>query len=832
MKILRLSFFNLRKNKREAAAILFLTLISSFLLGTFFSSVANIPKVFDKCFEETGCADSALRINADKYRDDFYGILADDFGIGDIRRGSMLYATGVQITRDDKTYTMNLNFVTESTERKFESFVKCSSLSESEIEKLEHPIWLTEYFMLNDGYEPGDTFTIIAGGRDYPFEIAGFYKCGLFADAGYGRKCVLSDRDYLLLSAVYGEEEVLVFNGGERFDYSEYTEKCREATSENMSQICRYWSKKDQMDNETGFIMILIYLSVFFSSVNIAAVIFLIGHKITKDIEDQMQQIGVLEALGYTSKEISLSYACEYVLSGGAGSLTGAAAAVFFTPVMNGICTYFISRRYDCPPSLLRIIAAALTVAALTAAFAVMRSSKIRKIPPVSAFRKGIKSHHFGKNLFPLERLKKSINLRLALKGIFTDLSSNIGMGSCMILAGTAILFCASTYSFFADSSAIFAIVGAEVSDESVTLMNGVDARAFREDLLTMPEVRKVNLTAAFSGDITVKDSEEPGGAFVYDDYNETEFIHTKYGRFAKYDNEIMITLRRSVTEHRSVGDRIVIECDGGEKSYIITGIVPSTVNNRMDLYFTTQGFIRAFPNVRPNSADIYLNKGCGRKDFEKKLTALYGVNAKDTAYSAGSGGTLEERIKAAADEKMAVLISQYGVTDVDYAVKIGDSVIKGNSSSFVIKEMSSPSVELSSSLEQISSVTKAFCLGAVIFVSIVVAVILSIISAGAVKRQRRDLGIMKSMGYTSKDLMIQIALRILPAAVISAAAALLLTTYVNKCFWFAVFGVMIQDDLPVMISTAAAMVIFCLLVSYISAGRIKKISVTELMTE
>ena len=172
MKILRLSFFNLRKNKREAAAILFLTLISSFLLCTFFSSVANIPKVFDKCFEETGCADSALRISADKYRDDFYGILADDFGIGDIRRGSMLYATGVQITRDDKTYTMNLNFVTESTERKFESFVKCSSLSESEIEKLEHPIWLTEYFMLNDGYEPGDTFTIIAGGRDYPFEIA------------------------------------------------------------------------------------------------------------------------------------------------------------------------------------------------------------------------------------------------------------------------------------------------------------------------------------------------------------------------------------------------------------------------------------------------------------------------------------------------------------------------------------------------------------------------------------------------------------------------------------------------------------------------------------
>ena len=39
----------------------------------------------------------------------------------------------------------------------------------------------------------------------------------------------------------------------------------------------------------------------------------------------------------------------------------------------------------------------------------------------------------------------------------------------------------------------------------------------------------------------------------------------------------------------------------------------------------------------------------------------------------------------------MATLISRYGVTDVDYAIKIGDTVIKGNSSKFVIRELSSP---------------------------------------------------------------------------------------------------------------------------------------------
>jgi hypothetical protein len=38
---------------------------------------------------------------------------------------------------------------------------------------------------------------------------------------------------------------------------------------------------------------------------------FMIRHKISNDIEDQMQQIGVLEALGYRAREISLAYLYE-----------------------------------------------------------------------------------------------------------------------------------------------------------------------------------------------------------------------------------------------------------------------------------------------------------------------------------------------------------------------------------------------------------------------------------------------------------------------------------------------------------------------------------------
>lgn len=832
MKIFRLSLFNLKKNKREAAAILFLTLVSAFLLGTFLSSVTNIPKVFGKCFAETGCRDYMIMVEADKYRDVYSDILTEDYSISEVQRGKALWALEAQYDKNGENRSTNMTFVTESTEYAFEDFVKDEMLSDDEIAKLIHPIYLPEYFKIADGFKAGDTFTLTAGGMDYPFEIAGFYKCGLLAESGIGRKCVISDYDYMLLTSVYPEYELMIFDQSDSFDYSEYTDKCSQKSSENFAKACQYRNVEDAKINEISMTETYLYISVFFSAVTFAAVFFLIAHKIKKDIEDQMQQIGVLEALGYTSNEISLSYVCEYVLSGGIGAVLGGVCAVLFNPVMNSICTSMIYRHYDVSPNYLRIIVAVLIVAVLVTAFAAFKAGRIRKIPPVTAFRKGIQTHHFGRNVFPLEGLKKSVNLRLALKGIFTDLGGSIGAAICIALAGTAFMFAVFTYDFFSKDDAMLKIVGMEIPEESVTLMNGVDAEGFREQLLEMPEVRKVNLSFGYSSWIYVKGSDDAGTALGYEDYSETENIFVKEGRLPEYENEVAISLGRADRENRHVGDSLIMLGDGGEKSFIITGIVPEMSNGEWNLYFTTDGFIRMNPNARPDMAEIYLKEGTDRKAFEKKLTALYGANAKDTAFGSSADGTLEERIRAVADEKMAVLISRYGITDVDYAIKIGDTVIKGNSSKFVIKEMSPMAEMFADEMGTVGEVAKTFCGAAMIFVGVIVAVILSIISAGTVKRQRKELGIMKSMGYTSKDLMMQIAMRILPTAVLSSVIAVFCAIFVQRAFWLAMFGIQIAESLPLMIISAAVLVVFCLMVSYISARRIKKISVTELVTE
>jgi len=113
-----------------------------------------------------------------------------------------------------------------------------------------------------------------------------------------------------------------------------------------------------------------------------------------------------------------------------------------------------------------------------------------------------------------------------------------------------------------------------------------------------------------------------------------------------------------------------------------------------------------------------------------------------------------------------------------------------------------------------------------------VVAVILGIITSSNVKRQKKELGIMKSLGYTSKDLMTQTALRTLPVAVISVIIAAVISVIINKYFWILVFASTVKQNYAITIGLSIAIVVFTYIFTYIGAGNIRKVSVTELMTE
>jgi ABC-type antimicrobial peptide transport system permease subunit len=838
MKILRLSIFNLKKNKKEAFVIAFLTMITTLALCIFIANNSKSDKIFEESFKASGSVENLVIIEKEHYRSAYRSILEENYNPRNFSEISLVFGAATDVIEPDgNTISYNLLFLTEKAERKVESFNQKEKLSDEEISGLSHPIWLPVYFRIVKGYKLNDTFTIIRGSKEYPFTVAGFYETGIGSSDGYGYKCVVSEEDYELFTQIFrgnmmAEYTGFAFDTDGEFPYNEFIEKCENTTSEYLKSANIYHRKNLEKANETQFITIFLLLIVFISFVTLIASFVLIRNKINNDIEDQMQQIGVLEALGYRSKEISLSYLLEYVISGGIGAVLGVITAILLTPVQNNLIRSMLGREFEGYAEIGGMILGALAVILAVTLFALLKARTVKKYPPVIAFRKGIKTHSFKKNVMPLENCKGSINFRLSMKSMFQEMRGNIGIAICIIATGTAILFSLMSFAFFKDGTkGLESMMGIDVDQLAVSLVNGADAEKMREEIMADSRVDYAMITYDL-GRVNIPGSDEAGSTIIYDDFKNTRIMVPFAGRFPEHDNEIMISVKRADEEKRSIGDSMVLECNGVKKSYIITGTISSLYNGGSGVYLTSAGYRRVNINARPGMLYVFLKDGVNEDEFSASLLEKYGGSVKDMAKGGSSGGTLYDNLSAEAKEKIAVLMSQYGVSSVDYAIRIGDELLTGNSRQFAIKEVRSWKGMIKSQMEPIADATKTGTLAAVILVAVIVAVILAIIAASNVKRQRKSLGIMKSMGYSSKDLMTQIALKIMPVMIVSMIIASVVAIYVNKAFWYVMFSSIAQTDMLLIIAADIAMVIFAFIVTYIGAGKIKKISVTELMTE
>ena len=216
MKILRLSIFNIKKRKKEAFVITLLLAISMALMGVGIINIEKADRIFSEAFESTGSYHIMYQMPKEDYKNEFEDVLEDDDRITRHYVFEILqYAisTAISYRKDDGT-TSNFYsaFVTESVEKKIENFDKKSPLSDQEIADMEHPIWLPYYVKYDMGFKEGDDFTLVIGGKDYPFQIAGFYESGLMSCANTSIKCVLTDDDYDMMSKIVPTQKQIAYD--------------------------------------------------------------------------------------------------------------------------------------------------------------------------------------------------------------------------------------------------------------------------------------------------------------------------------------------------------------------------------------------------------------------------------------------------------------------------------------------------------------------------------------------------------------------------------------------------------------------------------------------
>ncbi len=831
-RIFRLSISNIRRHKTESALLALLVMLCMLLLGGSITAEQTARCIFPAMMARTGAWNHEITYPAKNDDPQFAEYLAADDRVTDFAHYDNLYSGSMHmLDKTGKEHYVMVCFMTEQNEEQYEIYRPVSAWSDAQIAATAHPIRIPFNQKDSLGLKEGDPLTLTLGAKTFTFTVVGFYETSFFGYAQY----LISDADYAVLRPLCTEATNYGFNteagaGSDEIQAicSDFSQKCRETPGAQFEfcGLTDYQNKKDNFN--TDIIFILRFLEVM-AGVIVLSVAVMIGHRIITDIKEQIVSIGVLEALGYRSGEIAYAYAAEYFLIALAGCTAGTGGALLLYRVLVHIAENL--RGYTAGSSIrwqtLLICFAGILILMTLLAFIKARS--VRKYPPVTAFRKGIGTHHFGRSHFPLRRTKGNVHLRLALKGFADHAKQNLSLTFVISITTLAVVLSFILYNFLGrDTNVINSIAGHEMSDLQLEIMPAVDTDSFAAELEAMPEIRKV-LPRTESGDVEIIGCNYSAMADVFIDYTNTENIRPCDGRFPAHDNEVMLTKTVSAAVKLKTGDSITLEHGGVRRDYIVTGIVTAFVNAE-SVYFTADGYRRLCPDLAFNLFEVYVSEGTDPAALRSLLDQKYGRSAASLGTETDGAGTCEARIRQRAEQVMASLMEQEGITHMDYAIQIGDQIISGDSSAIMIKDYMSWPEMMASLLASLVRATGILTRLFMVISAIVVMVILSILMESEIRRQRRDLGIMKSMGYTSRELMLQLAFRIMPAAVLAVVIGTVLGVTSTKLL--VNFIGVVPINIPAVIAVDILILLFCFGCAYFGARRIKKISVYELMTE
>lgn len=843
-KILRLSFANMKKHKKQTILLTLLIVLCMAITSAAIVGSIDMTSIFPRVADEYAVHKNALYIKEDYYSDSFIQLLREDERVTDIDHVRVLSTTTTKyLDNEGEEQSLYMSFVTKELEEKIERSPIETTLTDEEIAALEHPIYLpyAGQESLASKLSEGDTFNIIYGTKLFSFTVAGFYESIFMPETNRGFQMIVSDSDYALLMTVIDKYEMVLFDCDPLDDcediYLKFYDRVEEQTGKDIGFNIQNFVYKQLGQTSAVFLDIVIGIMLFMVVVIFIAAVIMIRFRVAGDIQDQIQSIGVLEALGYTSKEIALSYTVEYLMTALAGVIIGAGGAFALLPVLHRVAETLSGHHGSLHISPFPMLLTALTILIFVGVIAHTRALAVKKYPPVKAFRKGIAVHHFGKNHFPLRNTKNSVHLRLALKGFFDNRKQNISLTICIAVSAlAAVVGILSADLLGSDLKVAARLAGTEMPDLTVTVMHSANTEELVERISMMQGVKRVQ-TGSFSLDmfewltLYAFDRESYLIPVSYPDFSQCENIQATAGRLPEHDNEIAVTKLFATQHSLKVGDNLTLECNRVKKNYIICGTVAGISNNGANLYITEQALKRIMPTYRPSAVEIYLEDKTDQAEFQTLLMQNYGRSVADTRKTESIGDTAEERLSAEADRLIAEYLANHGADHIEYSIQIGDKTISGSSESFAIKNVQNIEHVLQTQLGGIFSTISLTCWSLMGIAAVVSAIIIIVLMEQAVRRQRKELGIMLGLGYTTKELMVQLAMRIMPAVIV----AIILGTVGAAAVLHAAMDVMFGTtsvNIPMMIVTIIIMILFCFGCAYVGAGRIKKISVTELMTE
>lgn len=438
-----------------------------------------------------------------------------------------------------------------------------------------------------------------------------------------------------------------------------------------------------------------------------------IASNIVNYIQENMKNLGALKAVGYISGQLVRCLLLQFL----GISLVVAALGVGFSyllfPYVNDMMISQTGIPYEVHflfwPCLLTLVILGVAVA-----LAVWLSSRrIRKIDPILALRQGIQTHNFQKNHVPLEKTRMFLHLALALKNTLSGVRQNVIVCITMLVLSLVVVFSGLMIkNTILNIEPFLNMVVGEIADSCININAGIEENFLRE-MESEPDVEKIYLDHMMN-------VRHVGGvelmATLCDDFAEVNNQDVCIeGRFPQYDNEVAVGVKYAREKGLEIGEEITLAVGEREADYLITGFTQVTNNLGKDCLLTREGYEK-LGDLQNLSFYLNVREGVDLEAFHERMKERFAGN-----------------INAVIDVR---------------------AIIDGVASVYVT--------------------LLTFIVCAILLLSVVIITfVFYLLVRTMLSRKKHDYGILKALGFTTGQLILQTALSFMPTMILSTAAGL-----------------------------------------------------------
>ena len=764
---------NLKKHKGEAAILFVLIFMAAVLLFSSTSLLMSGTNAVSECIEKNNVSDLLLfaqPITEEEMQEKVESVALTEKceTVPSIQLSSDYYYG--DMTKEDAS--SNIFYVFDSSRptelNKFPE--ELNNLKDDEI--------VIAYYLAS-AIKTGDDLNLTLGNKEYSFKVKGYVENLYFANSRNisGIMAYVSHDTFEEFKDIAEPVAMTYASAKENTDLHEYELAVQKAFPKDISLVTvdrdtMVFSCVMMSDMASGIILI-------FTLTLVAMSVVIMHFSIKNFIELNIQNIGLLQATGYTAKELRFACVLEQMIIAVLATVAAIFAGIFISCPLNVLIGMLVGLKGYSGIAVLPLLATLIGIPVMVFLGSLIATTSYKKLTVLEALRSGITSHNFRKNHFPLEKSRLPLNLVIAGKNNMGSVKRSIFI--ILIVALLTMSTCegfAMFQNWALDQSNILNMIGLEISDIQVPTYGD---KELENEARKHGDVEKVNTwTTIQNAEVKHLENTETLGIDVYGDVNILNQETVVEGHLPTNGNEIVLSVVESDRLGAKPGDIVDIKAiDGSYVAFTVSGIDQKFNNMGKKGLMSEEGALRINPDFEPDYTIIYLKDSSKAKDLKEEWEDKY----------------------------------------PDYQ--------------FILFE-----AFMSESINSILLAMEAICFVFVIATCFVVILTQLLLTRAQVIRERINLGISKALGYTSGDLIRRTLMTNIPLIVIGIiTGTALFIAFADKLTVIALssFGmrqINASTD-PIWFLVSAAIILACAVITaFLSSRSIAKLEPSRILAE